>query len=466
MNFNSAEFMVFLTVVLAAYAAVFRSARLRDVVLLCASYFFYMSWNWKYAGLIAASTVVDYWISLRLHAEQRPRLRKGLLTVSVCMNLGILAVFKYYNFFIDLAGGATELFGTDISWLRHKFLLPIGISFYTFETLTYTVDVYKRVIAPERNLMKFALYLTFFPHLVAGPIVRAADFLPQLHRTPPVSVDRFQSGMFLAFQGLFKKVILADLLAGLAVDAVFADPLRFSSFDLLMALYGYAFQIYNDFSGYTDIARGVSKMFGFELPENFNRPYLAENVRDFWGRWHISLSTWLRDYLYIPLGGSRGTAARVRANLMITMLLGGLWHGAALNFLFWGGYHGALLCLAHAMPKRAAAATPAGRLANRFVCFHLIVAGWLLFRIGTWAGLVDYVQGLASFSGGSALSPLFYTVLMLSAVCHLAPQVWSPAFTGWWVRRPAFVQAVAYAGLILVFCGSSLGTPSFIYFQF
>jgi D-alanyl-lipoteichoic acid acyltransferase DltB (MBOAT superfamily) len=465
MNFNSAEFMVFLTVVLVAYAAVFRSARLRDVVLLCASYFFYMSWNWKYAGLIAGSTVVDYWVSLRLHSEERPRVRKWLLAVSVCMNLGILAIFKYYNFFIDLAGGATHLFGADISWLRHKFLLPIGISFYTFETLTYTVDVYKRIIVPERNLMKFALYLTFFPHLVAGPIVRAADFLPQLHRTPPVSVDRFQSGMFLAFQGLFKKVILADLLAGLAVDAVFASPERFSSFDLLMALYGYAFQIYNDFSGYTDIARGVSKMFGFELPENFNRPYLAENVRDFWGRWHISLSTWLRDYLYIPLGGSRGTPARVRTNLMITMLLGGLWHGAALNFVFWGAYHGALLCLAHAWPKQPAA-TLARRLANRFVCFHLIVIGWLLFRIGTWQGLVEYVQGLASLSGGSALSALFYAVLLLAAVCHLVPQNWSPTFTLWWVRCPAFVQAVAYAGLILIFCGASLDTASFIYFQF
>lgn len=466
MNFNSAEFMVFLTVVLAAYAVVFRSARLRDVVLLCASYFFYMSWNWKYAGLIAASTVVDYWISLRLAAIERPRARRALLAVSICMNLGILCVFKYYNFFIDVAGGATELFGTDISWMRHRFLLPIGISFYTFETLTYTIDVYKRVIAPERNLMKFALYLTFFPHLVAGPIVRAADFLPQLHRTPPVSVDRFQSGMFLAFQGLFKKVILADLLAGLAVDAVFADPLRFSSWDLLMALYGYSFQIYNDFSGYTDIARGVSKMFGFELPENFNRPYLAENVREFWTRWHISLSTWLRDYLYIPLGGSRGTPARARANLMITMLLGGLWHGAALNFLFWGGYQGALLCVSHALPKRASAATSARRFWNRFVCFHLIVVGWLLFRIGTWGGLVEYLRGLADCSTGSALSGSFYAVLVLAAVCHLAPQAWSPAFTGWWIRRPAFLQGAAYASLILFFCGASLGTPSFIYFQF
>lgn len=458
--------MAFLTVVLAAYAAVFRSARLRDVVLLAASYFFYMSWNWKYAGLIAASTIVDYWISLRLAAIEKPGPRRLLLAVSIAMNLGILCVFKYYNFFIDLAGGATELFGLDISWMRHKLLLPIGISFYTFETLTYTVDVYKRIIVPERNLLKFALYLTFFPHLVAGPIVRAADFLPQLHRTPPVSIEGFQSGIFLAFQGLFKKVILADLLAGLAVDAIFSAPGRFSSWDLLMALYGYSFQIYNDFSGYTDIARGVSKMFGFELPENFNRPYLAENVRDFWARWHISLSTWLRDYLYIPLGGGRGKPARVRMNLMVTMLLGGLWHGAALNFLFWGGYHGALLCIAHAFPRRVRATTSLSRFCRRIVCFHLVVVGWLMFRVGAWHELVDFVRGLSKSSGGTVLSPAFYVVLTAAVAFHLTPQAWPPTLAGWWTRRPAFVPALAYASMILVFCGASLGTPSFIYFQF
>ncbi len=466
MNFNSAEFMVFLTVVLVLYAVVFRRELARNLLLLSASYFFYMSWNWKYAGLIALSTVVDYVVALALAGENRQGRRKRLLIVSLVLNLGLLGLFKYYNFFVDLAQGPLTVFGHDVTFLQHHLLLPVGISFYTFQTLSYTIDVYRREIPCERNFVNFALFVSFFPQLVAGPIVRAAHFLPQLHRTPQVSEARFASGMWLMFQGLFKKIVIADLLAGLGVDAVFADPSRFSSLDLLLALYGYAFQIYNDFSGYSDIAIGVARMLGFELPINFNRPYLAENVREFWSRWHITLSTWLRDYLYIPLGGNRCGPWRVKFNLMVTMLLGGLWHGAAIHFVLWGCYHGLLLCAAHGTPRSAPSASPLTRLRRQFVCFHLVVFGWLLFRIGTWDALASYLAGLAQLSGGTALSPLYVGVLALAFLTHVVPRSLFDTLARWWCQQPAFLQGAGYAGLVLAFVGLSLGTPSFIYFQF
>lgn len=467
MNFNSPQFLLFLLVALAGYALVFRSARARDLLLLAASYFFYMSWNWKYAALIAVSTVVDYWLSFRIAESQRPGRRKLLLAVSVCMNLGILFVFKYFNFAVDLTDRAAGTFGYDLAWLQHRLLLPIGISFYTFETLTYTIDVYRGVIKPERSLTKFALYLTFFPHLVAGPIVRAADFLPQLHRTPPVNDERVASGLLLMFRGLIKKIMIADLLASLGVDAIFASPAEFSSFDLLLGLYGYAFQIYYDFSGYTDIARGCARLFGFELPLNFDRPYLSQSPREFWTRWHISLSTWLRDYLYIPLGGNRGSPARVRFNLLTTMVLGGLWHGAALNFLFWGLYHGLLLALTRRDPHHGAAPAVVSRqLLRVFVTFHLVVFGWLLFRIASWESLVTYLNGLRALTVGSRLSPLFVAVLLTGAAIHFSPRGLETVASRAWLARSTHVQAAGFAILIVLFVGCSLGTPSFIYFQF
>lgn len=336
MNFNSVEFSAFFVCVLVLYTVVFYRERWRDVLLLAASYFFYMSWNWKYAGLLAFSTIVDYSVGLVLAREQRPRARTYILIISLTSNLGLLALFKYYNFFIELSGPAIAMFGWDLSLLRHELLLPVGISFYTFQTMSYTIDVYRGERVLERNFLKFAVFVAFFPQLIAGPIVRAKQFLPQLHHLPNVTTQRFHDGLFLVFKGLSKKILIADLLATLAVDNVFTHPLTFSSWDLLIGLYAYTFQIYYDFSGYSDIAIGLAKMLGYDLPQNFNRPYLSQNVREFWTRWHISLSTWLRDYLYISLGGSRAAPWRVKMNLMITMFLGGLWHGAALHFICWG----------------------------------------------------------------------------------------------------------------------------------
>lgn len=467
MNFTSPEFFLFLPMVLVGYVFVFHREHARNVFLLVASYVFYMSWNWKYAGLIAFSTLVDYSLGLGLGRSDRPAARKAMLVTSLCVNLGLLAVFKYFNFFMDTSGDVAGLLGLAFDPPVLRVLLPVGISFYTFQTLSYSIDLYRRKIPVERSLLKFALFVSFFPQLVAGPIVRASEFLPQLQRTPNVTERRFHSGLLLVFRGLIKKCLFADLLAVLVVDAVFKNPADFSTWDLLLALYGYTFQIYNDFSGYSDIAIGIGRMLGFDLPTNFNRPYYARNVRDFWSRWHITLSTWLRDYLYIPLGGNRGTAARVRRNLMITMLLGGLWHGAALNFVLWGGYHGLLLILARGRSPSADMPVPLRvRIRQRFVCFHLVVFGWLLFRIQSGADLWTYIQGVGALDFTSRIHPGYYAVLAAATLAHFTPQDVFARLGRRFVALPVPLQGAVYAGLILAITGLSVGGPNFIYFQF
>ncbi len=466
MNFNSPEYLFFVPLVLVVVALLFRREALRDLALLAFSYAFYMSWNWKYAGLIALSTLVDYAVGARLEREQRQRARKALLVTSLAMNLGLLGLFKYYNFFVDVARDGLSLFGHDLGWTHHHLLLPVGISFYTFQTLSYTIDVYRREIPAERDLVKFSLFVSFFPQLVAGPIVRAADFLPQLRTTPQVSEERIRAGLWRIFRGLAKKVLLADLLANYAVDAAFKDPAGHSSWDLLMALYAYAYQIYNDFSGYSDIAIGTAALLGYHIPENFDRPYLAQNVREFWTRWHISLSTWLRDYLYIPLGGNRGTRGRVAFNLMATMLLGGLWHGAAITFVLWGAYHGLLLVLARGRERVEHGVPAARRWLRRALCFHLVVLGWLLFRATDLANLAVYVEGLARFTGGTELHPYFYVVLAAAALAHLGPRALVDALGARVQRLPRPAQGALYAGAILLLCGATISAPAFIYFQF
>jgi len=463
MNFNSPEYLIFLPLVVLAYAALLKRERPRDLVLLTASYLFYMSWRWEYAGLIAFSTILDHRIGLELDRRTDARARRALLIASLVGNLGLLAVFKYYNFFLDTTSGGLALLGFDVQLPYHQLLLPVGISFYTFQTLSYTIDVYRRRIPVERSLVKFGVFVSFFPQLVAGPIVRASDFLPQLHARPPILGERVRRGMWRIFRGLFKKVILADLLAVFAVDAVFADPTAFSSLDLLFALYAYAFQIYNDFSGYSDIAIGSAMLLGFDIPENFNRPYLARNVREFWTRWHISLSTWLRDYLYIPLGGSR---SKTRRNLMITMVLGGLWHGAALNFVLWGVFHGLLLVFARGSARDGGEGSVWRARLQRLGTFHLVLFGWLLFRVTGWRNFVEFVSGVARFEGGTQLHAYFFVLLALAAGLHCVSQARIETLGERFRRLPAALQGASYAAAILVLCGATIDSPSFIYFQF
>jgi alginate O-acetyltransferase complex protein AlgI len=466
MSFNSAEFLFFFPLVLVAYALTFHRERWREVALLLASYLFYMSWNWRYAGLLMLSTVVDYSVGRLIVRESRPEVRKIILVASLCSNLGMLCLFKYYNFFVELVGPATTAFGLDVSFLRHELLLPVGISFYTFQTMSYTIDLYRGEKVLEKDFLKFAVFVAFFPQLVAGPIVRAKLFLPQLHRVPMVSHERVLSGLLLVFRGLFKKVVIADLLGVLAVDQVFANPATFSSWDLLIALYAYTFQIYYDFSGYSDIAIGLARILGFDLPQNFNRPYLSQSVREFWARWHISLSTWLRDYLYISLGGNRVSPWRMRMNLMITMLLGGLWHGAALHFIAWGAYHGFLLMLGR---RDGGGAVPCGQwtiMRRQVVCFHLIVLGWFLFRVQDLSNFVQYIEGFVKNGMGTQFHGLFYMILGLAIALHIAPMEKWKELEMRFLMFPAPVQAGAYALLLVLYCGFTLESPAFIYFQF
>ena len=466
MSFYSSEFLFFLPIVLLLYTAVFRRELFRDLLLLCSSYFFYMSWNWRYAGLILLATVLDYGVGIWLDRKKAPGTRRLRLLASLCINLGILGIFKYFNFFVDMGEKATSVFGIDISFLQHDLLLPVGISFYTFKTLSYTIDVYRREITHERNFIKYAVYVSFFPQLLAGPIVRAKDFLPQLRSTLRVTEEKFNSGLFLIFQGLFKKIVIADLLATFAVDEIFANPLQFSSWDLLCALYAYTFQIYNDFSGYSDIAIGVAQMLGFKTPQNFNRPYLSQTVREFWSRWHITLSTWLRDYLYISLGGNRVRPWRLKFNLMTTMVLGGLWHGAALNFVIWGTYHGILLVISRIIGTPMQAKSLFHKLCRQFVCFQLVAFGWLFFRISNIDLLEDYLRGLLSFDGGTTLHPLFYAVLLLAVGTHTIPVHFINNLKQRFLAQPVPLQALCYTALLLALGGAALGSPMFIYFQF
>lgn len=467
MNFNSSEFALFLPIVLVLYAAVFRHERLRDGLLLVASYVFYMAWYWQYAGLIALSTCVDFFVGRFMARENRQNIRRLLLIISLVVNLGLLAVFKYFNFFAETSSQILTSFGVEVPPFYHDFLLPVGISFYTFQTLSYTIDLYRKRINEETNFVKFATFVSFFPQLVAGPIVRAADFLPQINRTPTVTKEQFSVGLALVFVGLFKKIVIADLLAQMAVDSVFSNPSAFSSWDLLMALYGYTFQIYCDFSGYSDIAIGVAAMFGFVLPQNFNRPYLAQNMRDFWTRWHISLSTWLRDYLYISLGGNKGTKIRVAFNLMITMLLGGLWHGAAMNFILWGAFHGVLLVLSRNVSKSPNATTPLLKYSRILFTFHLVVFSWLLFRVTSMENFTDYLLGFSEATFSTQLSPLFYMILFAAVIMHIFPQdLFRRQVMNRIVKLHAVAQAGVYTCALLVFLGLTLESPTFIYFQF
>ena len=342
MLFYTPVFLGFFLLLLAVLALV-QSNTQRKVVLLLASYTFYMWWNPAFILLIVFSTAVDYIVGGLLRGETTLRRRRLYLAASICANLGLLGTFKYLGLFVESARYVAAISGYEPSWQTINIILPVGISFYTFQSMSYSIDVYRKVIPPTEHPLDFALFVAFFPQLVAGPIVRAADFLPQLEKRTAVACD--QTTLFLILRGLAKKVLIADNVA-LFVDAVFVDVSQWPSLIIWLATVAFAVQIYCDFSGYSDIAIGVSRVLGFKLPVNFDHPYFARNPSSFWRRWHISLSSWLRDYLYIGLGGNRGGWAMTYRNLMITMVIGGLWHGASWNFVTWGFCHGVLL-IAH-----------------------------------------------------------------------------------------------------------------------
>jgi alginate O-acetyltransferase complex protein AlgI len=474
MLFCSAQYVCFFAVVFAAYWAMpWRRARVW--LLLAASVYFYARWNRQLAALICLSCTVDYLVARALDASARPRLRKLLLGCSLAANLGLLCYFKYANFFLQSLAEAARAAGADVSLPLLEVILPVGISFYTFEAINYMVDVYRKKVPAERDFAHFLLFILFFPHLVAGPIVRARDFLPQIRRRKRFSWPRAQLGVRLLLMGLFKKLAVADRMALLA-DPVFQDPGAYTSGAARLAMLAYAVQIYCDFSGYTDMAIGCAHLLGYKLARNFDMPYLSANVSEFWRRWHISLSSWLRDYLFIPLGGSRGGRWKTCRNLFLTMALGGLWHGASWTFVLWGCLHGLLLVLHRALQSVVArlprldrllgSAPGTGlRVATTFAC---VCACWVLFRATTLAG-AGRMLGRALGQMGGLPAPLppdgLWYVLAVVAACHLIGRrgLWerlSPRLPG-----PALGLGYAVAASLILLLTTDTD-KAFIYFQF
>lgn len=464
MTFNSLLFAAFLGVVFPVYLLLRRHVTARNSFLLLSSYVFYAAWDVRFLGLIVLSTLTDYLVA---RALDRPRgRRKLLLSISIALNLGLLVTFKYLGFFSESLQGLAGSLGWHLDTPTVELLLPVGISFYTFQTLGYTIDVYRRQVPAERSLLTFALFVAFFPQLVAGPIERARRLLPQLNAVRPFDRDQLYRGFFLIWWGLFKKVVIADNVARV-VDVVFGSGAP-TGLDVLVGSYAFAIQIYCDFSGYTDIARGVAKCLGVELTPNFRQPYLAEGPQAFWRRWHISLSTWFRDYLYIPLGGARHGRARTARNVLIVFLLAGLWHGAALTFALWGLLHGLWLCLAQLAPK---AATARGRWRQALavlLTFHGICLLWILFRAESiqQAGVLF---GRLGAGGVSVLDAHLWRLFLVCASCLLTASTWRrlKGRPDWAFALPMPLRAALYLVLWfgIVLFGVTEGSE-FIYFQF
>ena len=406
MLFNSLDFFLCLPLVLGLYFALPHAGK--RYLLIAASLGFYMVWSVPYVGLLLLSAVVDYLVARRLDGEPRLGVRRLLLAASLSVNLGLLGFFKYYNFFLD---SLAEV-GARPGFLPYaEVLLPLGISFYTFQTMSYTIDVYRGQLRAERSFPKLLLYVSFFPQLVAGPIVRAKDLLPQFDVPQRFDWDDVSAGARRVLDGMVKKVVIADNLAPIVAQA-YAAPDAHSGPALLLATYLFALQIFCDFSGYSDIAIGLARMMGFRFMENFNAPYLARSIQDFWRRWHISLSTWLRDYLYISLGGNRGGAWRTYRNLLLTMLLGGLWHGASFNFVIWGALHGTWLLAERAwsarFPREARTGGVLRATLSTLAVFHGVCVTWVFFRAETLADATSVLARIGAFADGAGL-PMYET---------------------------------------------------------
>jgi alginate O-acetyltransferase complex protein AlgI len=474
MIFNSIQFAVFFLVVYGLYRLL--PHRAQNVLLLLASYWFYAAWSWRFLGLLVASTVVDYSVARYLDRQDDPRRRRHVLWVSLGFNLGALGFFKYAGFFAENLQALLATLGLHASLQVLHVVLPIGISFYTFMTMSYVIDVYRREIPATHHPLDFALFVAYFPHLVAGPILRAPVLLPQISAPRRITREQMAEGLWLVGRGLFKKIYVADNLGPL-VDRIFAVGQAPSGAEVLIGVYAFAFQIYGDFSGYTDIARGISKLMGIELNLNFRFPYFVRSPQEFWRHWHISLSTWLRDYLYIPLGGNRGSRAATYRNLMVTMILGGLWHGAAWPYVFWGTYHGGLLVVYRWVHERWSGATwiaglerPFWRAAGWVVMFHLTCYGWLLFRARSAAQIVSMSSALFAGWGAPAQGVWGEATRLLS---YAAPLVMLNAWE-WYrddldavQRLPLALRYGVYIGIFyLTLLFGEFGGSQFIYFQF
>jgi alginate O-acetyltransferase complex protein AlgI len=490
--FSSPRFFAFLAVVLVVLAFRMRLRRKLDW-LLVASCFFYAAWDWRYLGLLLGVSAVNHLCGVRIHGSDAPRVRRAWLVASIAASLGTLAWFKYAGFFSENLDALLSPFGVAVPIVA--VLVPAGVSFYTFKTMSYTIDIYRRELEPSRSLRHYSTYVTFFPELIAGPIVRASVFLPQMERAIGPTADRLRVGASIFLLGLTKKLLIADRVAT-AADPIFATPEVFSPSAVWLGVVAYTLQIYCDFSGYSDMAIGTAKMIGYDLPRNFRMPYLAPNVAEFWRRWHITLSSWLRDYLYIPLGGNRKGRARTYVNLSLTMLLGGLWHGASWNFVLWGGLHGAALAAHRALKSWTGDCRLLPGFAAVPVTFLFVMLCWVPFRApdaDTTAAILrklfavdrggaDFVPTalllcLALVAAGHALGSALDRAAERGAPAPLAKRLLelcgfelrSDPICGWYVvfAAPTAVGAFVLASwLLLLFFFTPTGTSPFIYFQF
>jgi alginate O-acetyltransferase complex protein AlgI len=467
--FNSIAFLCFLPIVLLGVSVL--PLRVRNVFLLAASYFFYGSWDWRFLFLLFATTCVDFAAARQIVRARTPAARRGFLLLSLGTNLTVLGFFKYWNFFIGSAAQVLAALGVHASPWTLSVILPIGVSFYTFQSMAYVIDVYRGDMQPAARFRDYALAVAFFPQLVAGPIERISHLLPQLLAQEKPRPERIQVGLTLMILGFTKKVLIADLLAP-EVDRIFSNPAHLSSGLLLRGAYCFALQIYGDFSGYSDIARGVSELLGVRLIKNFEQPYLSQSITEFWRRWHISLSSWLRDYLYISLGGNRRGAWKTYRNLMLTMLIGGLWHGANWTFVAWGGLHGAYLTVerwlgvgrARASWARAGVIDRAGRIACMVVTFHLVTLAWIFFRAPNIGTALQYLRGILRLHDLAAVGPVPF-VAALAVLAIDVPQYVSGRHAVF-MRLPWWVQSPAYATLCLALILYGGSEVPFIYFQF
>ena len=475
MSFCTSQFALFFLYVLALYT--FLPKRASRLVLLSASYLFYGYWNWYLLGLIWISTVTAHYGALAIHREDDDARRHRYVVATIVLNLGILGLFKYYNFFAGSLNDLLTTFGVKVSVHHLQLLLPVGISFYTFQAIGYVVDVYRRKAPAEPSLFNTALFVAFFPQLVAGPIERVTDLMPQLKAERRQSYEGLSAGLYLIFAGVFKKVFIADNLA-FFTERVFdqTDPTVNGTL-VLLGLYAFAFQIYCDFSGYTDIARGVARCLGMTLSMNFNLPYFATSPQDLWRRWHITLSQWLRDYLYIPLGGSRGDRFFTGRNLFLTMLLGGLWHGAAWTFVAWGAFHGLILIVhrefRHHFPPKGSGVDDDLTLFQwgwRVVLmFHMTCISWLFFRANSIGQAWDFLVMLVTDHGYTAEVGMYAYYVLFFAWPLIGYQLWQQ-----WRKRevvitdlPIVVRSVIYVGaLAALSILSASDNREFIYFQF
>jgi alginate O-acetyltransferase complex protein AlgI len=469
MLFDTPVYLVFLSIVVLLYWRL--SQRPQNAFLLVASYFFYGWWDWRFLGLIALSTLVDFYCARTIAVSADQNRRRFLLILSVTMNLGFLGYFKYCDFFIGSFSAGAAMLGIHIPVQVLGILLPPGISFYTFQALAYIVDVYYKRLEPAESLLDYALFISLFPHLIAGPIQRPSHLLPQVQMARRFDSSKFFDGLMLIITGLFRKCVVADncaLIANAAFEGRLGDPGLCSS---LIGIYAFAWQIYGDFSGYSDIARGSAQLLGFHFMVNFRQPYLATSLQDFWRRWHISLSTWLRDYLYIPLGGNRHGEAKTYRNVLLTMLIGGFWHGANWTFVVWGAIHGVGLAGERfASEGKSAPAAPSrwDVWLKRIWIFHLVCLAWIFFRAQSVGDAFHYLASLTKWNwrpeyqtaallvGGYALLLLLMDVLNERRGEEYLFERTSP-----WVRIGV---GLALIGIILFFTGNQ--SNAFIYFQF